>query len=100
MHRYGFKCALDDFGIGFSSLTLLRSFDIDVLKMDRSFFSDLKDEKSQDVISCIVDLAEKLNIKTVVEGIETEEQIKYMKLLRCDVKYRDIISQNPFNEKI
>lgn len=85
MHQYGFRCALDDFGVGFSSLTLIRSFDIDVLKMDRSFFYDLRDEKSRDVISCIVELAEKLNIEIVVEGIETEEQIKYMQMLHCDV---------------
>lgn len=85
MHEYGFKCALDDFGVGFSSLTLLRTIDIDVLKMDRSFFGDLHSKKSRDVIGCIVDLADKLNISIVAEGIETAEQIAYMKLLRCDV---------------
>lgn len=85
IHKYGFKCALDDFGVGYSSLTMLRTFDIDVLKMDRSFFLDLNNKKSRDVISCIVELAEKLNMETVVEGIETEEQINHVKELRCDV---------------
>lgn len=85
MHAFGFKCAMDDFGVGFSSLTSLRTFEIDVLKMDRSFFKNLGSRKSQDVISCIVDLAEKLDIKTVAEGIETQEQIEQIRALRCDV---------------
>lgn len=85
IHEYGFKCALDDFGVGFSPLTLLRSFEIDVLKLDRSFFQELDYQKSQDVLSCIVELAEKLKIETVAEGIETKEQIELIKALRCDI---------------
>lgn len=85
IHEHGFRCAMDDFGVGYSSLTLLRTFDIDVLKMDRSFFLDLTDKKSRDVISCIVDLAEKLNIEIVSEGIETEDQIKQIQALGCDI---------------
>lgn len=85
MHAYGFKCAMDDFGVGYSSLTLLKEITIDVLKLDRSFFLDLKNQRAQDVITCIVELAQKLKIKTVVEGIETQEQIEYLKKMNCDI---------------
>lgn len=85
IHSYGFGCSLDDFGFGYSSLTLLREFDIDILKMDRSFFLDPESRKAGDVISCIVNMAEKLNIRTVAEGIETQEQMEFLKNVHCDV---------------
>ena len=76
---------MDDFGVGFSSLTLLKEFNIDSLKMDRSFFSDLDNAKTRNVISCILELAEQLDMETVAEGIETEEQIDSLRRLGCDV---------------
>ena len=85
IHDCGFRCALDDFGVGFSSLTLLKEFNIDSLKMDRSFFSDLDNAKTRNVISCILELAEQLDMETVAEGIETEEQIDSLRRLGCDV---------------
>ncbi len=85
MHRYGFKCALDDFGVGYSSLISLKELQIDVLKLDRSFVMDLENEKTQRVIACVVNLAQQLNLDLVVEGIETSEQIRYMKILGCDI---------------
>lgn len=83
MHRLGFRLAIDDFGIGYSSLSLLREFDVDILKLDRTFFLDLDNHKARDVICCLVDLAKKLNIHIVVEGIETKKQIEYLKDLGC-----------------
>lgn len=83
IHRYGFKCSLDDFGVGYSSLALLKDFEIDVLKLDRTFFRDLESKKARDVITCIVGMAEKLNIKIVAEGIETQEQLRYLEFIRC-----------------
>lgn len=85
IHDCGFRCALDDFGVGFSSLTLLKEFNIDSLKMDRSFFLDLDNAKTRNVISCILELAEQLDMETVAEGIETEEQIDSLRRLGCDV---------------
>lgn len=85
MHEQGFRCSLDDFGVGYSSLTMLKDFEIDVLKLDRSFFQDLHSEKARSVISCIEELAEELHIKTVAEGIETQEQLDYLQSLPCDV---------------
>lgn len=85
MHTYGFCCALDDFGVGYSSLIFLKEIAIDVLKLDRSFFLDLENQRARNVISSIAELAEKLSIKTVAEGIETEEQIRYLSQIHCDI---------------
>lgn len=84
MHRMGFRCSLDDFGSGFSSLGMLKEFDVDTLKMDRSFFLDISSERARDVIKCVVELAKKLHVKTVAEGIETTEQIEYLSSIQCD----------------
>ncbi len=85
IHDCGFRCALDDFGVGFSSLTLLKDFSIDSLKMDRSFFLDLDNRKTRNVISCVLELAEQLNMETVAEGIETQVQIESLRELGCDI---------------
>ena len=85
MHACGFCCALDDFGAGYSSLILLKEAEIDVLKLDRSFFQELDNQRARTVISSIAELAEKLNIKTVAEGIETEEQMRYLPQIHCDI---------------
>ena len=85
MHQYGFRCAIDDFGVGYSSLTMIREFDIDVLKLDRAFFHDLHSNKARNVLRCIAGLAASLDIVLVAEGIETEEQIRFLKMLRCDI---------------
>lgn len=85
MHEHGFSLAIDDFGIGYSSLSLIREFDVDELKLDRSFFLDLSSRKAREVISCLVHLAKELDIQIVVEGIETDSQIEYLKMLDCDV---------------
>lgn len=79
MHEHGFTLSIDDFGIGYSSLSLIREFDVDVLKLDRSFFLDLDSRKAREVISCLVNLARELDIQIVVEGIETYRQIEYLK---------------------
>ena len=60
VHALGFTCSLDDFGSGFSSLGLLKEFDVDALKLDRLFFLDMHSEKARDVIACLMELAKKL----------------------------------------
>ena len=85
MREYGFKISIDDFGMGYSSLSLLKDFDVDVLKMDRSFFMDLTSKKSRGIISCLISLAGELDIQAVVEGIETQEQIDYLAANQYDV---------------
>ena len=76
MHELGFLCSLDDFGAGFSSLGLLKSFMVDSVKLDRSFFLD-DSQRAHDVVESIVELARKLGIETVAEGIEAPEQVDF-----------------------
>lgn len=85
MHRIGFRCSLDDFGAGYSSLGLLMEFDVDVVKLDRRFFLDVGRKKARDVVTAITELAQKIGAKTVAEGIETQEQLDFVKEARCDM---------------
>lgn len=93
MHRMGYTCSLDDFGSGFSSLGLLKEFDVDTLKLDRRFFLDISSQKAKDVIQCLVELAKKLKVKTVAEGIETQEQLTYLRFVQCDAVQGYIFSR-------
>lgn len=82
----GFKIAIDDFGTGFSSLSYLKHFSIDYLKIDISFIENIeKNEKDKDIIKTIVMLAEAIGAKTIVEGIERETQYEIIK--KIDVDY-------------
>lgn len=85
LKQIGVQIALDDFGTGYSSLSYLRSFPFDTVKIDRSFVSDLAANTCSSVIvQAIILIAGSLGIKTVAEGIETEQQLQSLKLLGCD----------------
>lgn len=85
LKQIGVQIALDDFGTGYSSLSYLRSFPFDIVKIDRSFVSDLDAGTSSSVIvQAVILIAGSLGIKTVAEGVETEPQLKLLKLLGCD----------------
>ena len=85
LKKEGFSCSIDDFGKGYSSLSLLKSIPIDVLKIDRLFFVESEDkEKDAAVIKGIIDLVKRFHIQTVAEGIETWEQVEYLKHIGCD----------------
>ena len=80
----GIQVALDDFGTGFSSLSYLNSFNIDILKIDRSFIKNMMlDEASTIITRSVIDLAQELRIKLVAEGIENNDQLTYLKDLNC-----------------
>ena len=83
MHRHGFRCSLDDFGAGFSSLGLLARFDVDAVKLDRAFFLD-ETQRTRDVVETIVQLAHKLGVSAVAEGVETPEQVAFLRSIGCD----------------
>lgn len=81
----GFACAIDDFGKGYSSLSLLKNLPVDVVKIDSFFFSAGQDqERDWAVVQGIVELVQKFQIRTVAEGIESEEQVAYLKQIGCD----------------
>lgn len=80
----GIVLALDDFGTGYSSLNYLKQFPVNILKIDRSFVQDLlSNPDSAAVTNAIIALAESLRLSITAEGIETEEQLNYLRLRGC-----------------
>jgi EAL domain-containing protein (putative c-di-GMP-specific phosphodiesterase class I) len=80
----GVKLAMDDFGTGHSSLSCLHQFDLDVLKIDRSFVSHFENGRQSAVLRSVVNLAHALGMTVVAEGIETAEQMAFLQASRCD----------------
>jgi diguanylate cyclase (GGDEF)-like protein/PAS domain S-box-containing protein len=81
----GVTIAIDDFGTGFSSLSYLAKLPVDTLKIDRSFVIDMTGgPQGLALVSTIISLAKSLKLKVVAEGVETEEQSRLLRLLRCD----------------
>jgi predicted signal transduction protein with EAL and GGDEF domain len=77
--------AIDDFGTGYSSLRYLAKLPVNALKIDRSFIITMADDPdSMSIVSTIISLAHSLNLKVIAEGVESEEQRKFLKLLKCD----------------
>ncbi len=82
----GVSVSIDDFGTGYSSLSYLKRFPIDNLKIDISFIREVvQDPDSASIVMAIINMAHTLNLKTIAEGIETEEQWNFLRLLRCDM---------------
>ncbi|MGO5315616.1 bifunctional diguanylate cyclase/phosphodiesterase [Paraeggerthella sp. LCP19S3_G8] len=83
IHSLGFRCSMDDFGSGYSSLNVLKDIPVDTLKIDRQFF--LGDEsRSEVVVGSVIDLAKKLNMGTIAEGVETIPQVEFLRSTECD----------------
>ncbi|MFO7326229.1 MAG: EAL domain-containing protein, partial [Pseudomonadota bacterium] len=81
----GVEVSLDDFGTGYSSLSYLRTFPVDMLKIDRSFIAAmLHDEKTAAVIEAIINVTRVLRMKVLAEGVERQEQFDYLRGLGCD----------------
>lgn len=81
----GLSIAIDDFGTGYSSLAYLTRLPIDTVKIDRSFIIRMTDDAdSLSVVSAIISLARTLGFKIVAEGVDTQDQLKLLRLLRCD----------------
>lgn len=86
VHELGFRISMDDFGTGYSAFNVLKDIEIDILKIDRLFFENLENNmRAQIIIDTIVQMCKRLNIKTVAEGIETKEQVDFLKKIKCDM---------------
>jgi diguanylate cyclase (GGDEF)-like protein/PAS domain S-box-containing protein len=82
----GMRIAIDDFGTGYSSLAYLRRFPVGALKIDRSFVKDMSSEKGDaTIVRTIIEMAHSLGFTVVAEGVETEEQATFLRLLRCQL---------------
>ena len=91
----GVSIALDDFGTGYASLTHLQQFPVHVLKIDRSFVSRLDSEDSADfaIVHGVIDIAHRMNIVTVAEGVENEKQLAQLRELGCDIAQGYLVSR-------
>ncbi|MEG0261072.1 MAG: EAL domain-containing protein [Lysinibacillus sp.] len=85
LRAYGFVTSVDDFGMGFSSLSYLQKLPFSEIKIDRSFINDLYDAGTLAIVRSIIQLALNLGIESVAEGIETEEQADILRALGCSV---------------
>ncbi len=85
-HDHGMKIALDDFGTGFASLTHLKMFPVDVIKIDKSFIAKVCDQpEDAAIVEAIIGLGHRLRMEVIAEGVEQEEQARYLASHGCDV---------------
>lgn len=80
----GYDLWLDDFGSGYSGLNVLKDFNFDMMKIDMKFLQEFtENEKTQPILISIVELANKIGMNTLTEGVETEEAYKFLKSIGC-----------------
>jgi diguanylate cyclase (GGDEF)-like protein/PAS domain S-box-containing protein len=92
--RMDVQVAIDDFGTGYSSLSYLARLPVNALKIDRSFIMAMMDDpNTMTMVSTIISLAHALTLKVVAEGVETEEQAKILRLLKCDEMQGFLVSR-------
>jgi diguanylate cyclase (GGDEF)-like protein len=84
LRERGFKIAIDDFGVGFSSLSYLKHFDVDALKLDQTFLADFIQPRTQALVKGTIELGHSLGVEIIAEGIESREQLLFLQSIRCD----------------
>ncbi|CCQ97497.1 putative Diguanylate cyclase [[Clostridium] ultunense Esp] len=101
LNELGVKLAIDDFGTGYSSLGQLCQFSINSIKIDRSLISDVhKKSNKNKVVKAVISLAKSLNIDLIAEGVETQEELRFLKENRCTVAQGFLFSKPVRAEKI
>lgn len=87
LRRYGIFLALDDFGKGYASLSVLQSFDVDVIKMDKTFLDNATRDAdaTRVIIESVVGMGKRLQLTMLCEGIETRHQLDYLRNIGCDL---------------
>lgn len=85
VHEAGYRCSIDDFGSGYSSLSLLKEVPVDILKLDKTFFDDISNTCGDKVVEHVIALANDLNMSTIAEGVENLGQVKMLQEMKCDL---------------
>lgn len=99
LKEIGIRIALDDFGTGYSSLTYLKQYPIDTIKIDKSFISNISVSiKDEMIVKSIIFLAKGLDMRVVAEGVETKEQLLFLRQLECD-EIQGYLFSKPIPEK-
>ncbi|MCF6298868.1 MAG: EAL domain-containing protein, partial [Thiomicrorhabdus sp.] len=82
----GIKIAIDDFGTGYSSLAYLKRFPVNKLKIDKAFIDDITERESSDaaIVQATIQMSNALNITTIAEGVEEQEQLELLTAMGCD----------------
>jgi EAL domain-containing protein (putative c-di-GMP-specific phosphodiesterase class I) len=85
LHSFGVKIAIDDFGAGYSALIYLKQLPIDTLKIDRYFIQDIaNDSQKAAITTALIEMGRNLKIQTVAEGVETEQELDFIRGYKCD----------------
>ncbi|WP_017315857.1 EAL domain-containing response regulator [Mastigocladopsis repens] len=85
VHSFGVKIAIDDFGTGYSSLIYLKQLPIHTLKIDRYFIKDITNDSQKSAITtALIQMAHNLNVQTIAEGVETEQELAFLRQYKCD----------------
>lgn len=84
IQKYGMTTAIDDFGVGSSSISVLKEIPFDVLKIDKSFIDSISD-KDRNILGHIIEMANEMEARTITEGVEKAEQVEVLKKLGCAV---------------
>jgi diguanylate cyclase (GGDEF)-like protein/PAS domain S-box-containing protein len=114
LRKTGIRIAIDDFGMGYSSLSYLRHFPVNTLKIDRSFVGDIRsDSADASIINAIAAMAHGLKLDLIAEGVETRAQMKYLSLQGCREvqgfifsrpipasEFKALLSRNPFTKLV
>jgi diguanylate cyclase (GGDEF)-like protein/PAS domain S-box-containing protein len=98
LKHLGVQLAIDDFGLGYSSLSYLKRFPVDFLKIDRSFISGLGHKpgvstKDTEIVKAMIDLTHALGLKVIAEGVENAEQLTHLRQMRCDLAQGNYFSE-------